>query len=155
MHPSVLAVQTALRERGCVGEVRLLDESARTAAQAATALGCPVAAIASSLVFLADGEPLLVMTSGAHRVDTTAVAALLGVGAVTKADPDAMRQATGQVIGGVAPIGHPRSLPTLVDSTLATHDVVWAAAGHAHAVFATTYDELLRLTGGRSAQVAG
>jgi len=155
MHPSVLAVQTALRERGAVGEVRLLDESARTATQAATALGCPVGAIASSLVFLADGEPLLVMTSGAHRVDTTAVAALLNVGAVTKADPGAVRQATGQVIGGVAPIGHPRSLPTLVDTTLATHDVVWAAAGHTHAVFATTYDELLRLTGGRPAQVAG
>jgi len=155
MHPSVLAVQTALHERGAVGEVRLLDESARTASQAAAALGCHVGAIASSLLFLADGDPLLVMTSGAHRVDTAAVATLLGVGSVAKADPDAVRRATGQVIGGVAPIGHPRSLPTLVDTALATHDVVWAAAGHAHAVFATTYDELLRLTGGRPAQVAG
>jgi prolyl-tRNA editing enzyme YbaK/EbsC (Cys-tRNA(Pro) deacylase) len=155
VHPSVSNVVAALRERGATGEVRVLDGSARTAAEAAAALGVEVGAIANSLVFTADGEPLLVLTSGAHRVDTAALAALLGVGAVRRADPETVRRATGQVIGGVAPVGHPAPLQTLVDTALAAYDVVWAAAGHAHAVFPTTYDELLRLTGGRPAQVAG
>jgi prolyl-tRNA editing enzyme YbaK/EbsC (Cys-tRNA(Pro) deacylase) len=155
VHPSVSNVLAALHAAGSAGEVRVLDDSARTAAQAAAALGCGVGAIANSLVFTADGDPLLVLTSGAHRVDTGAVAALLGVGEVRRADPDAVRAATGQVIGGVAPVGHPVPLPTLVDTALAVHDVVWAAAGLAHAVFATSYDELLRITAGRPAQVAG
>ena len=155
MHPSVRNVVEALRARGATGEVRVLDDSARTAAEAAAALGCDVGAIANWLVFTADGDPLLVLTSGAHRVDTTAVAALLGVGRVRRADPQTVRTATGQVIGGVAPVGHPGPLRTLVHTALAAHDVVWAAAGHAHAVFPTTYDELLRLTDGRPAQVAG
>lgn len=155
MHPSVDKVVLALRQAGAPGEVRVLDDSARTAAQAATALGCDVGAIANSLVFSADGAPLLVLTSGAHRVDTAAVAALLGVDAVRRADPNTVRAATGQVIGGVAPVGHPIRLRTLVDTALASYDVVWAAAGHAHAVFPTTYDELLRLTGGSPAQVSG
>lgn len=155
MHPSVSRVVAALRERGAAGEVRVLDDSARTAAEAAAALGVEVGAIANSLVFAADGEPLLVLTSGAHRVDTGRVAELLGVRAVGRADPDAVRAATGQVIGGVAPVGHPAPLRTLVDTALAAYDVVWAAAGHAHAVFPTTYDELLRITGGSPARVAG
>lgn len=155
MHRSVQNVVTALRAAGASGEVRLLADSARTAAAAAAALGCDVGAIANSLVFTADGQPLLVLTSGAHRVDTAAVAALLGVGEVRRADPETVRGATGQVIGGVAPVGHPVALRTLVDTALASYDVVWAAAGHAHAVFPTTYDELLRLTSGRPAQVAG
>jgi prolyl-tRNA editing enzyme YbaK/EbsC (Cys-tRNA(Pro) deacylase) len=155
VHPSVSHVVSALRAAGASGEVRVLDDSARTAAEAAAALDCEIGAIANSLVFTADGEPLLVLTSGAHRVDTAAVAALLGVQAVRRADPETVRRATGQVIGGVAPVGHPVPLITLVDMALAAHDVVWAAAGHAHAVFATTYDELLRVTGGRPATVAG
>ena len=155
MHPSVSNVVAALRGRGATGEVRVLDASARTAAEAAAALGVEVGAIASSLVFVADGEPLLVMTSGAHRVDTAHVAAQLGVAAVRRADADTVRAATGQVIGGVAPIGHPAPLRTLVDVALAEHEVLWAAAGHAHAVFPTTYDELLHLTGGRPVQVTG
>lgn len=155
MHPSVSNVVAALRAAGSAGQVRLLDDSARTAAEAAAALGCDVGAIANSLVFTADGDPLLVLTSGAHRVDTGAVAALLGAAAVRRADPDTVRAATGQVIGGVAPVGHPAPLTTLVDTALSAYDVVWAAAGHAHAVFATSYDELLRITAGRPAQVAG
>ena len=155
MHPSVSNVVAALRERGAAGEVRVLDDSARTAAEAAAALGCEVGAIANSLVFTADDAPLLVLTSGAHRADTTAVAALLGAQRVRPADPETVRAATGQVIGGVAPVGHPAPLRTLVDTALAGHEVVWAAAGHAHAVFPTSYDELLRLTGGTPAQVAG
>jgi prolyl-tRNA editing enzyme YbaK/EbsC (Cys-tRNA(Pro) deacylase) len=154
VHPSVSKVVAALRERGATGEVRVLADAARTAAEAAAALGVPVGAIANSLVFTADGAPLLVLTSGAHRVDTERVGALLGA-SLRRADPETVRAATGQVIGGVAPVGHPAPLQTLVDTALAAHEVVWAAAGHAHAVFPTTYDELLRLTGGRPAQVAG
>ena len=154
MHPSVARVAELLRSAGATGEPVQLADSARTAAEAAAALGCEVGAIASSLVFTADGEPLLVMTSGAHRVDTDLVATLLGVAEVRRADADTVRAATGYAIGGVAPIGHPAPLRTLVDTDLARHDVVWAAAGHPHAVFPTSYDELVRLTGGTPAQVA-
>jgi len=135
------------------GEVRVLDESAPTAAAAAAQLGCEVGAIANSLVFDADGAPLLVMTSGAHRVDTSRVAALVGAAVVGRADARSVRAWTGQVIGGVAPVGHPAPIRTLVDAWLAKYDVVWAAAGHPHAVFPTSFDELLRITGGTRAEV--
>jgi len=154
VHPHVARVAEALRSAGATGEPVQLDASARTAAEAAAALGCDVGAIASSLVFSADGEPLLVMTSGAHRVDTAHVAALLGVSRVERADAETVKAATGFAIGGVAPVGHPAPLRTLVDVALGEHDRVWAAAGHPHAVFPTTFDELVRLTGGMPAQVA-
>jgi prolyl-tRNA editing enzyme YbaK/EbsC (Cys-tRNA(Pro) deacylase) len=154
VHPTVARVAEILRAAGATGEPVQLQDSARTAAEAAAALGCEVGAIASSLVFAADGEPLLIMTSGAHRVDTQQVAALLGVSKVRRADADLVRAATGYAIGGVAPVGHPAPLRTLVDVALADHEVVWAAAGHSHAVFPTSYDELVRLTGGTPAQVA-
>ena len=96
---------------------------------------------------------MLILTSGAHRVDEPKVAALLGVPAVAPAPADVVRRHTGQVIGGVAPIGHPEPIGTLVDVELARYDVVWAAAGHPASVFPTTYDELLRLTGGTAAEV--
>jgi prolyl-tRNA editing enzyme YbaK/EbsC (Cys-tRNA(Pro) deacylase) len=142
-----------LRELGVPGEVRVLDESAPTAAAAAAQLGCEVGAIANSLVFDADGTPLLVLTSGAHRVDTSRVAALVGAAVVGRADARSVRAWTGQVIGGVAPVGHPAPIRTLVDAWLAKYDVVWAAAGHPHAVFPTSFDELLRITGGTQAEV--
>jgi prolyl-tRNA editing enzyme YbaK/EbsC (Cys-tRNA(Pro) deacylase) len=142
-----------LRELGAAGEVRVLPDSAPTAAAAAAQLGCEVGAIANSLVFDADGAPLLVMTSGAHRVDTSLVAALVGACAVTRADARSVRAWTGQVIGGVAPVGHPAPIRTLVDVWLAKHDVVWAAAGHPHTVFPTSFDELLKITGGTPAEV--
>jgi prolyl-tRNA editing enzyme YbaK/EbsC (Cys-tRNA(Pro) deacylase) len=135
------------------GKVRVLPESAPTAAAAAAQLGCEVGAIANSLVFAADGAPLLVMTSGAHRVDTTRVAALVGAAVVSRADAKSVRTWTGQVIGGVGPVGHPAPIRTLVDVWLAKYDVVWAAGGHPHTVFPTSYDELLRITGGTSAEV--
>jgi prolyl-tRNA editing enzyme YbaK/EbsC (Cys-tRNA(Pro) deacylase) len=135
------------------GEVRVLPESAPTAAAAAAQLGCEVGAIANSLVFDADGAPLLVMTSGAHRVDTSRAAALVGAAVVGRADARSVRAWTGQVIGGVAPVGHPAPIRTLVDAWLAKYDVVWAAAGHPHAVFPTSFDELLRITGGMPAEV--
>lgn len=152
-HPSVLRVTRILAERDAVGEVRHLDDSARTAAQAAAQLGVEPAQIANSLVFSADGDPLLVMASGGHRVDTAKVARLVGAERVDRADPDFVRTHTGFAIGGVAPVGHPEPLRTLVDSHLATYDEVWAAAGHPHAVFPTTHDELLALTGGEPADV--
>jgi prolyl-tRNA editing enzyme YbaK/EbsC (Cys-tRNA(Pro) deacylase) len=154
VHPTVERVAALLRASGATGEVRELTDSARTAAEAAAALGCDVGAIASSLVFTAGDEPVLVLTSGAHRVDTVTAGALLGVASLGRADADLVRRATGYAIGGVAPIGHPAPLRTLVDVDLARHEVVWAAAGHPHAVFATSYDELLRLTGGTAAEVA-
>ena len=148
-------VAEVLRELGVPGEVRELPEPAPTAATAAAQLGCTVGAIANSLVFSADGAPLLVLTSGAHRVDTARVAALVGASAVKRADPDFVRRSTGQVIGGVAPVGHPEPLRTLVDTWLEPYDVVWAAAGHAHTVFPTSFAELLRITSGTPAVVSG
>jgi prolyl-tRNA editing enzyme YbaK/EbsC (Cys-tRNA(Pro) deacylase) len=153
VHPNVARVGEILRAAGATGEPVQLADSTRTAAEAAAALGCEVGAIASSLVFAADGDPLLVVTSGAHRVDTEHVAGLLGVGRIKRADADMVRAATGYAIGGVAPVGHPAPMRTLVDVALADHDVVWASAGHSHAVFPTSYAELLRLTGGTSAEV--
>jgi prolyl-tRNA editing enzyme YbaK/EbsC (Cys-tRNA(Pro) deacylase) len=155
-HPSVARVRAALTDRGATSAaagLRLLDDSARTAAQAAEQLGVEVAQIANSLLFDADGAPLLVMASGGHRVDTAEVATLVGASKVRRADPEFVRRHTGFAIGGVAPLGHPEPVRTLVDRDLARHEVLWAAAGHPHAVFPTTYDELVALTGGTPADV--
>src|SRR5271155_941930 len=145
---------SVLRDLGVAGQVRELPEPAPTAATAAAQLGCDVGAIANSLVFSADGEPLLILTSGAHRVETAKVAAGIGAGSVRRADPDFVRSATGQVIGGVAPVGHPQPVRTLVDPWLDKYDVVWAAAGHTHTVFPTSFAELVRITSGTPADVA-
>ncbi|MFM7147457.1 MAG: YbaK/EbsC family protein [Actinomycetales bacterium] len=150
---SVIRVREALARLGARGEVRALDDSARTAKQAAEALGIEVGQIASSLVFLADGEPVLVIASGGHRVDEMQLAMVLEVSHVTKADADAVRRATGFAIGGVAPVGHPASLRTIVDIALSRYDEVWAAGGHPHYVFPTSYDELLRITAGEAAEI--
>lgn len=152
-HPNVLAVQAVLTEHGSSARVRILADAAPTAAAAAAQLGVPVGAIANSLVFTADGEPLLVLTSGAHRVDTDYVGGLIGA-RVRRADADLVRAATGQVIGGVSPVGHPAPVRTLVDTALSAHPVLWAAGGVPHAVFPTSYDELLALTGGVPTPVA-
>jgi prolyl-tRNA editing enzyme YbaK/EbsC (Cys-tRNA(Pro) deacylase) len=153
-HPRVATVAAALQAAGAEGAPQELPGSTRTAAEAAAALGCPVGAIANSLVFLADGEPLLVMTSGAHRVDTAALAARLGVGRIRRAEPEQVRAATGQPIGGVAPVGHPAPVPTVVDTALQQYERIWAAAGTANSVFPTTFDELVRITDGRPVDVA-
>lgn len=153
MNPRVETVTGALRAAGVVGEVRILPEQAHTAALAAHQLGVEVGAIANSLIFDADGVPLLVMTSGAHRVDTAKVAALLGIATLRRADADFVRTHTGQAIGGVAPVGHPAPIGTLVDIELARFNEVWAAAGHPSTVFPTTYAELLRITSGTAAEV--
>jgi prolyl-tRNA editing enzyme YbaK/EbsC (Cys-tRNA(Pro) deacylase) len=153
-HPTVLRVTNALQTAGAMGTPIALPEPAPTAAAAAAQLGVEVGAIANSLVFDAGGHPLLVLTSGAHRVDTLQVAAVLGLDTLGRADPDFVRKHTGMAIGGVAPVGHPHPIRTLVDIDLARYTVVWAAAGHPHTVFPTTYDELLRITGGSPAEVA-
>ena len=144
----------ALERAGLTGRVHELEASARTAADAAHALGCDVGAIANSLVFAADGDFVLVLTSGAHRVDLDLLAAHLGVAKVQRATPDQVREATGYAIGGVAPVGHPTPLQVLVDEHLSMHAQVWAAAGHPHAVFWVTFPELLAITDGRAVRVA-
>jgi prolyl-tRNA editing enzyme YbaK/EbsC (Cys-tRNA(Pro) deacylase) len=150
---SVIHVRETLKRLGAQGEVRRLDDSARTAKEAAAALGIEVGQIASSLIFLADGEPVLVVASGGHRVDTAQLATVLEVNAITKATADDVRAATGFAIGGVAPVGHPEPLRTVIDVALSQYDVVWAAGGHPHYVFPTSYDELLRITGGEAAEI--
>jgi len=150
---SVIRVREALARLGARGQVRELDDSARTAQQAADALGIEVGQIANSLVFLADGEPVLVMASGGHRVDTMQLASILEVSEVAKASADDVRKATGFAIGGVAPVGHPDPLRTIVDIALSRYDEVWAAGGHPHYVFPTTYDELLRITAGEAGEI--
>jgi Cys-tRNA(Pro) deacylase len=154
VHPNAERVDAALRAAGVTAEIREFTDATRTAADAAAALGVPVGAIIKSLVFAADGAPVLVLASGDHQVDTSAVARTLGATHVGRADPDLVRDATGYAIGGVAPIGHPRQIPTVLDTHLATYDVLWAAAGTPHSVFAISYDDLARVTGATPADVA-
>ncbi|HVW80906.1 MAG TPA: YbaK/EbsC family protein [Mycobacteriales bacterium] len=157
MHASAERVAAALRAAGATAAadgVRELTDSARTAAEAAEALGVPVGAIVKSLVFTADGQPVMVLASGDHQVDPAKVAAVLGISKVKRADADVVREATGYPIGGVAPVGHPAPIPTVVDTHLADFAAIWAAAGTPHAVFPTSYDELVRVCGGLPADVA-
>lgn len=154
MHRNAEHVASELKILGVPGQVRELPEPAPTAATAAAQLGCEVGAIANSLIFTADGEPLLILTSGAHRVDTAKVAATLGVAKIGRADPDFVHASTGQRIGGVAPVGHRKPIRTLIDTALQSYDVVWAAAGHAHTVFPTSYAELVRMTSGTPVDVS-
>jgi prolyl-tRNA editing enzyme YbaK/EbsC (Cys-tRNA(Pro) deacylase) len=146
-HPSISRFRDDHRRRGGTGEVVVLPDSVHTAALAAEALGCEVGAIANSLLFDAGGSPVLILTSGAHRVDTTAVAERIGVDRLRRATPDFVREHTGQVIGGVSPLAHPAPVPTYLDGWLRRSDVVWAAAGHPSAVFSTSFEELAAMTG--------
>lgn len=146
-------VHDSLRSAGISGEIVVLPDAAHTAPLAAAALGIEVGAIANSLVFWSDGEPLLVMTSGAHRVDTGALAERLGRERIQRATPEQVRDATGQAIGGVAPTGHPSPLRTIIDEDLAAFDEIWAAGGTPHTVFPLTFDELVRVTAGTIAKV--
>lgn len=153
-HPAVECVRAALAAAGLAVEIVALPDAARTARAAADAIGCELAQIANSLVFRGEtsGAALLVMTSGANRVDVARVAALVGE-PVGKADAAFVRAATGFAIGGVAPVGHAAPVRTLIDRDLFRHAEIWAAAGHPHAVFRLSPDALLRLTGGAVAEV--
>ena len=152
-HPSIIRFRDEHARRGGSGEIVILPESVHTAALAAQALGCEVGAIANSLVFDDHGTPVLILTSGAHRVDTERTTATIGAGRLARAKPEFVREHTGQVIGGVSPIGHPGPVPTYIDSWLKKYDVVWAAAGHPAAVYSTTYDELVAMTGATGIEV--
>lgn len=152
-HPSITRFRDEHTRRGGTGRIVILPESVHTAALAAEALGCEVGAIANSLVFDDHGSPVLILTSGAHRVDTARTAAVIGAGRLARAKPEFVREHTGQVIGGVSPIGHPSPVPTYIDSWLQKYDVVWAAAGHPAAVFSTSYDELVAMTGATTIDV--
>ncbi|MEV0681897.1 YbaK/EbsC family protein [Actinosynnema sp. NPDC050436] len=160
-HPGIRKVAAALAEAGhpeAADGIRVLADAVRTAAEAARAVGVPVGAIANSLVFASvrgdEVTPLLVLTSGAHRADTDLLAGLAGADRIARATPEFVREHTGQVIGGVSPLGHPAPVRTFVDVDLAGHEVVWAAAGHPHALFPTTFAGLVDLTGGTPATVA-
>ena len=148
-NPNVLRVLATMKELGIGGEVTHLEDSARSAQEAADALGILVGQVASSIVFkLPDGSPLLVITSGRHRVDTERVAKELGVEKLHRADADYVKDSSGFSIGGVSPLGwisKPEII--LVDEALNDYDVVWAAAGHPHAVYPSTYTELITCTG--------
>ena len=144
---AVKRVAAALAEYGCPGEIKVLSDSARTAAEAAAALGIEVGQIASSLIFkLPDGSPLLVITSGRHRVDTDLVANNLGIEKFGRVDADYVKEQSGFSIGGVAPIGWVSTATILIDEALNDYEVVWAAAGHPHAVYPTSFAELLAIT---------
>ena len=153
-HQSIARFRAAWFSAGGTGRIVVLPESVHTAALAARALGCEVGAIANSLLFASDNGPVLILTSGAHRVDTAKVAANVGVARLRRASADYVREHTGQVIGGVSPLDHPRLIPTYVDRALKQYHEIWAAAGHPAAVFSTTYDELRTLTGAIEVDVA-
>jgi prolyl-tRNA editing enzyme YbaK/EbsC (Cys-tRNA(Pro) deacylase) len=154
MYPdAVSAVRQVLQAAGATGEVRVFAEPVPTAAAAAAALGCEVGAIANSLVFEADGAALLVLASGAHRVHPGRLARRLGTGKIRPAGPGFVRTHTGQQVGGVAPVGHLAPLRTVVDLALEPFAVVWAGAGDERAIFATSFAELVKLTGGTPAEV--
>jgi prolyl-tRNA editing enzyme YbaK/EbsC (Cys-tRNA(Pro) deacylase) len=149
VHRNAVLVQEALRSRGSAAKVVELPSSTRTSAEAAASLGVAVGQIAKSLVFVADGAPVVAVLSGADRLDTAKLGRLLGARRVERADADAVREATGFPIGGVSPVGH--AAPVVVDAALAGYDAVWAAAGTPNAVFETSYAELLTLAAGSRA----
>ena len=139
----------AATDLGVKGEVTVLPETARTAVDAANGLGIEVGQIASSLIFkLPSGNPLLIITSGRHRVDTELVAKNLGIPELGRADANSVKEISGYSVGGVSPLGW-ISKPeiTLIDEALNDYEVVWAASGHPHAVYPTTYAELIQCTG--------
>jgi Cys-tRNA(Pro) deacylase len=152
--PAAQRVQALLRDAGSACTVEMMTTTARSAVEAAAAIGCTVAQIAKSLVFRsAGGRAVLVIASGTNRVDERKVAAALGE-KIGKADADFVRDRTGYAIGGVAPVGHSPGIRIFIDADLAKYDAIWAAAGHPHAVFRLTPDELARLTKGTVIAVA-
>ena len=152
---AVKRVAQALIDYKMNGQIKVLSDSARSAAEAAAALGIEVGQIASSILFkLPDDSPLLVITSGRHRVDTQLVASQLGVAVLGRVDADYVKEKSGFSIGGVAPIGWLNPAKIIIDQALNDYQVVWAAAGHPHAVFPTTYEELSQVTSATQMRVA-
>lgn len=144
----------AAADLGVEVETQHYPEGTRTAADAAAAIGCDVAQIVKSLVFMADDAPVLVLTSGANRVDTGKVAAAVGAATVRKADADQVKAATGFAIGGTPPFGHPEPVATLIDPDLLAFDVVYAAAGTPDTNFGIASSRLAEVTTGKVVDVA-
>ena len=155
MHPSAQKVADAARALGLSVEIVEFEETTRTAQDAANTIGCQVAQIVKSLLFIVDGQPVIALVSGVNRLDERKLAALRGVGRkrVERADADTTKAATGFSIGGVPPFGHTSRLPVYVDEDLTRFDVVWAAAGTPFAVFAITPEELVRASQGAMADL--
>lgn len=154
MHPNVDRVVAAAREAGLEISVERFPHGTRTAVDAAAAVGCDVAQIVKSLVFVADGDPVIALVSGSNRVDLARLAAATGTKHVRKADGDEARAATGYAIGGVPPFGHATAVRVVVDQDLVEHDVVWAAAGLPDAVFPIVPADLVRVSGARVVEIA-
>jgi prolyl-tRNA editing enzyme YbaK/EbsC (Cys-tRNA(Pro) deacylase) len=150
---SVDRVRQALAEHGLDIAVRELPQSTRTASQAAQAIGCDLGAIVKSLLFLADGKPVLVLVAGDRRADPILLRTVLGAGQVAMANADRVRAETGFTIGGVPPVGHSRPLQVHIDRSLSRFETVWAAAGGPNAVFPIQYTTLVRITAGQVADV--
>lgn len=146
LHPSARRVAEALKARGVEGPFLEFDASTKTAADAAHTLECDVGAIASCLVFILDDEPVVIIKSGAFRVDTILFAELAHGVVVRRATPEEVRAATGQSIGGVSPINWPEALRVFIDDSLTRYQRIWSACGTPNAVFATTFSELEKLT---------
>jgi len=142
----VARVKRALAVLGAEDTVTVFDSKVPTAAAAAATLGCDVAAITNSLVFDLEGAPLLILASGGARVDVLKVGALLGAGRIRRASAGFVLEHTGQEVGGVAPVGHPEKIRTLLDESLKIHDLLWAGAGDHHSMFSITYEDLQRIT---------
>lgn len=153
MHARNAAVARDLEAAGIDSEITLLSEQTNTAKAAAAYLGIEVGAIANSLIFDADGEAVLIITSGRHRVDTDYVAGVIGAQKLGRASADLVKEATGQVIGGVAPCGHPTPVRTYIDTALRDYPELWAAAGTADSMMPLTYEQLVTLTGGQEISV--
>jgi prolyl-tRNA editing enzyme YbaK/EbsC (Cys-tRNA(Pro) deacylase) len=154
MHPTAQRVADAGRHAGLELEIRQFPEGTRTAEDAARAIGCTVAQIVKSLVFMSDERPILALVSGVDRVDIGRLAVATGAAETRRATGDEARSATGFSIGGVPPFGHGSPLTVLVDPGLLDHDIVWAAAGLPDAVFAIRPDDLVRVSGARVAELA-
>ena len=151
---AVKRVAQALIDHKMNGQIKVLSDSARSAAEAAAALGIEVGQIASSILFkLPDDSPLLVITSGRHRVDTDLVASKLGVPELGRVDADYVKEKSGFSIGGVAPIGWINPATIIIDEALKDYEEIWAAAGHPHTVFPTTYSELQKVTNAQPMKV--
>ena len=155
MHPTAQKVAEAARELGLDIEIKEFEATTRTAEDAANAIGCSVAQIVKSLLFVVDGQAVMALVSGPNRLDEQKLAALRGVGKkkVKRADADIVREATGFAIGGVPPFGHLQSLPTYIDQDFWQFEIIWAAAGTPNAVFAITPVELARVTRGMVADL--
>lgn len=149
----VLNVKSALTAAGAQDTVRTFDDNVPTAAAAASLLGCDIAAIANSLVFELNGVPLLILASGAAKVDTALVAASLGTARIRRASPDFVLEHTGQAVGGVAPLGHPQPIRTILDISLQEHPLLWAGAGDHNSMFSISYSELQRITAAQPLKV--